>query len=74
MMINRAVYEQLVANREGCESTREDGSIWQMVYLPNVSVKGATRHQIAGALAHLKDIGHYLPCGRDQYFGEVRVK
>lgn len=73
MMINRAVYESLMANYEGCQSTYQDGSVWAMVYLPNITVKGANKHQIAGALSVLEKQGHYKPTA-DKYFGEVRIK
>lgn len=74
MMISRAVYEQLLANQEGETSTREDGSVWRWVYLPNVSVKNANKHQIAGALSYLAETGYYRPADWDEFFGEVRVK
>lgn len=73
MMINRAVYESMMANYEGCQTTHEDGSVWSVIYLPNISVKGATPHQIAGALSVLESKGHYRSTS-DKYFGEVRIK
>ena len=72
-MINRPVYQALVANAEGCQSTEADGSRWSMVYLPNASIKGITAHQFAGALSFLESIGAYRKTG-DKYFGEVKIK
>lgn len=45
-----------------------DGSIWGMVYLPNV---GDT-HSFAGCLAQLRKSGDYRPISED--FGEVRIR
>jgi hypothetical protein len=67
MMINRAVYESLMQVYEGCQTTHQDGSVWAMVYIPNISVKGASKHQIAGAQGHYKSMD-------DKYFGQVRIK
>lgn len=44
------------------------GSIWGMVYLPNV---GDT-HSFAGCLAQLRKSGDYRPISED--FGEVRIR
>ncbi len=45
-----------------------DGSVWGMVYLPNV---GDTR-SFAGCLSQLKASGDYRPMSAD--FGEVRMR
>jgi hypothetical protein len=72
-MVNRPVYQSLVANAEGCQWKEADGSTWSMVYLPNASVKGISARQFAGALAFLQSIGAYRSTG-DTYFGEVKIK
>lgn len=45
-----------------------DGSIWGMVYLPNVG----NSHSFAGCLSQLKASGDYRPISAD--FGEVRMR
>lgn len=45
-----------------------DGSIWGMVYLPNVGGD----HSFAGCLSQLKRAGDYRPISED--FGEVRMR
>ena len=73
MMINRTVYEALMANHEGCQSRGQDGSKWAMVYLPNAGVKRVTSSQFASALVALEQLGVYRPTS-DKYFGEIKIK
>ena len=73
MMINRTVWEALMAKREESQSTDQDGSRWSLVYLPNAQVKRVTPIQFAGALVALEQLGVYRPTG-DKYFGEIKIK
>jgi len=61
------ILSRLLQAVEG-KSEYTDGSIWGLVYLPNVG----DSHSFAGCLSQLRRTGDYRPVSDD--FGEVRMR
>ena len=67
MTKSQEILTQLLLSVEG-KSEYSDGSIWGLVYLPNVG----DNHSFAGCLSQLRRTGDYRPVSDD--FGEVRMR
>lgn len=61
----------LLNNKEGCVSTKADGSSWCEVYLENLPARGLSARQVAGYLSALQARGLYKRI--DGTFGEVKI-
>lgn len=70
----RKVYDALVANTEGGQWVRNDGSVTNTVYLFNAQCDlDMSAHQFAGHLSALKKADLYWPEDIDGVFGDVRI-
>lgn len=67
MTKSQEILSRLLQAVEG-KSEYTDGSIWGLVYLPNVG----DSYSFAGCLSQLRRTGDYRPVSDD--FGEVRMR